>query len=67
MDSYVVRIYRRDSKDPRGLVGVVQRAEVAGEQAFHDAEELMGILASPGPRQRAPKSESRARKKRRVT
>jgi hypothetical protein len=47
MDSYVVRIYRRDQKDPHKSVGVVERAEGEGEQAFHDLEELMAILASP--------------------
>ena len=45
MDSYVVRIYRRDPKDPQRMAGVVERAEVNGEQAFHDLGELMGILA----------------------
>ena len=48
MDSYVVRIYRRDPKDPRGLVGVVERAGAEGEQTFHDLTELMAILASTG-------------------
>ncbi len=44
MDSYVVRIYRRDPKDPRRLVGLVERAEARGEQAFRNSEELMAIL-----------------------
>ena len=44
MDCYVVRIYRRDPKNLRGLVGIVERAGANGEQAFRDSEELMAIL-----------------------
>ena len=48
MDCYVVRIYRRDPKDPGGVVGVVERAGAEGERTFHDLTELMAILASTG-------------------
>ena len=48
MDSYVVRIYRRDPENPRKSVGVVERAEGEGEQAFHSLDELMSILQSQG-------------------
>ena len=66
MESYVVRIYRRDPKDPRTLVGVVEQAEAAGGKAFHDAEELIAILVSTGPDQGTRKSKSIRRKKRSV-
>jgi hypothetical protein len=64
MDSYVVRIYRRDPKDPRRLVGVVERAEVKGEKAFHDLGELMGIFGSQEPDRGVHKSVRRGKKKR---
>lgn len=44
MESYVVRIYRRDPKEPRRLVGVVEQAGAEGEQAFRDLDELLALL-----------------------
>jgi hypothetical protein len=48
MDSYVVRIYRRDPKNPRRLAGVVVQAgvEAESEHPFRDLAELMEILAA---------------------
>jgi hypothetical protein len=64
MDSYVVRIYRRDPKDPRRLVGVVEQAgeEASREQAFHDLAELMEILASTRTTRRISKSAKQERR-----
>ena len=56
MDSFVVRIYGRDPKGPHKSVGVVEWAEREGERAFHDLNELIDILASPGPKRGSPKS-----------
>lgn len=46
MDNYVVRIYRRDTKNPGLLVGVVEEAGVEGKRAFHNLDELWAILRS---------------------
>ena len=50
MDSYVVRIYRRDPKDPARLAGVVERAGAKGRKAFQDLGGLMAILTGSGGR-----------------
>lgn len=44
MDNYVVRIYRRDTKNPGLLVGVVEEVGVEGNRAFHSLDELWAIL-----------------------
>lgn len=44
MDSYVVRIYRRNSDSPQELVGLVELVEVNQERAFTNFEELRAIL-----------------------
>ncbi|MBI5755932.1 MAG: hypothetical protein HZA12_03315 [Nitrospirae bacterium] len=46
MDNYVVRIYRRDTKNPGLLVGVVEEVGVEGNRAFHNLDELWAILIS---------------------
>jgi hypothetical protein len=56
MDSFVVRIYRRNPKEPRNLAGVVERAGVEGERAFRDLDELLAILTSPVMTRRIGKS-----------
>ena len=44
MDSYVVRIYRRNSSSPQDLVGLVELVEINQERAFASFEELRAIL-----------------------
>lgn len=44
MDSYVVRIYRRNSSSPQDLVGLVELVEVNQERTFMSFEELRAIL-----------------------
>lgn len=46
MDSYVVRIYRRNSSSPQNLVGLVELVEIDEERAFSSFEELREILNS---------------------
>jgi len=46
MESYVVRIYRRDAGSPQNLVGLVELVEVGREKAFTNFEELRAILDS---------------------
>jgi len=44
MESYVVRIYRRDASSPQNLVGLVELIEVDEEKAFTSFDELRAIL-----------------------
>ena len=45
MESYIVRIYRRDSKAPRKVAGTVECVGGEGEkQGFDDMEDLVSIL-----------------------
>jgi hypothetical protein len=64
MDSYVVRIYRRDGKKSRILVGTVEAAGNERKMAFSNIEELWeilshrkgrGLIASPAPPRRLRK------------
>lgn len=48
METYIIRIYRRDPRDPQQIVGRVEDAENGDKQTFHDAEELVGLLQSAG-------------------
>ena len=57
MESYIVRIYRRDASEPGRMDGVVEGVPAGEQTAFHDMAALWQILAA-SPRQRA-----RARKK----
>ena len=59
MDTYVIRIYRRDEHDPRILVGVVEEVGVEGNKAFGNLDELWLILNSS----KAKTSESKKRNK----
>jgi hypothetical protein len=44
MESYVVRIYRRDGKKSRILIGTVEVAGTGRKLAFSNTEELWEIL-----------------------
>lgn len=48
MDSYIVRIYRREKKKPRVIVGTVERPEIDGKMAFSSLDELWEILSHDG-------------------
>ena len=61
MDSYVVRIYRRDGKTSRILIGTVEAAGTDMRMGFSNIEELWeilrhrkgrGLCALPSPRRR---------------
>jgi hypothetical protein len=58
VDSYVVRVYRREGRDPYGLIGVVESGvEEKGKRAFRNAGELLGIISG---RKSGPSVERRA-------
>jgi len=46
LDNYIVRIYRRDGKDPQRVTGIVDEVGGNGNQVFHNLEELWNILTS---------------------
>lgn len=48
MESYVVRVYRRDAKDSEKLAGLVELTDREEEKPFVSFAELRKILISPG-------------------
>jgi uncharacterized membrane protein len=46
MNSYIVRIYRKNARNRRGLVGVVEAVDTNVEYAFHGVEALWKILTN---------------------
>jgi hypothetical protein len=44
LKDYLVKIYRREKKDPRRLAGVVEEVGVEGNKAFSNLDELWSIL-----------------------
>ncbi len=62
MESYVVRVYRRDAKDSEKLAGLVELVEVDEEKAFTSFGELRAILNNtPGQADRSKKRKVQAR------
>ncbi len=45
VDSYVIRIYRRDARKPGNIAGQVEFVEREETRSFGGADELMDILA----------------------
>lgn len=48
MDSFIVRIYRKERNSPYKLVGIVEEVGVSGKKGFTDFDELWEILKT-GP------------------
>ena len=46
MDTYVIRIYRREESGPHGLAGIVEGPGVPGKKDFVNLEQLWDILNS---------------------
>ena len=44
VDSYIVRVYRRDRTRQKGLVGIVEKVGAAEKRVFSDRDELWRIL-----------------------
>ncbi len=47
MDSYIVRMYRRDAENPESLVGLVETVGEDEKRSFHTVSELVAILSEP--------------------
>jgi len=45
MDSYIVRMYRRDADNPESLVGLVETVGEEAKRPFHSVSELVAILS----------------------
>jgi hypothetical protein len=52
MESYIIRIYRRDAREQLLLDGVVETVPQGTQAAFHDMSTLWQILATPPSRAR---------------
>lgn len=61
MDSYLVRIYRREENNPKLLVGVVEEPGNNGKKAFSNLYELWGILNPVKRIKRTPKKNSNSK------
>ena len=59
MESYVVRIYRKEEDNPRLLVGIVEETGRNGKKAFNNIHELWEII---NPLNNRPKREKKKRK-----
>ncbi len=51
METYVVRIYRRDPARPGKIVGIVEHVGTEHTLRFSNAEELSAILTAQGKHQ----------------
>ncbi|MFZ3065767.1 MAG: PilZ domain-containing protein [Nitrospirota bacterium] len=49
MESYIIRIYRRDKDAPYNIIGLVEDVELEEKKPFHNTEELAEILVAPHP------------------
>jgi hypothetical protein len=49
MESYVVRIYRRQKTQPEKVVGLVEHPENGSTERFSGMSELVSILLTPHP------------------
>ncbi len=45
MDSYIIRIYRRDNDEPEALLGVVEMPGDGTQRSFRSRDELWDLLA----------------------
>lgn len=68
VDDYIIRIYRRDKKDPRKAAGVVEVIGEEGRKGFLDSKSLWAILTTPwGESGRRGGTSGRGRKKSAMT
>ena len=49
MDSYIIRIYRREKEAPGSVIGTAERVGDEGKKAFRSLDELWDILNEPLP------------------
>lgn len=49
MESYIIRIYRRDEQNTQNIIGLVEDVKLEAKTPFHNTEELTDILITPHP------------------
>jgi hypothetical protein len=59
METYIVRIYRRQEGDPEALIGDVEKAGVDKRSVFHSFKGLCDILTTQGKAKRSGKKLNR--------
>ncbi len=47
-DNYIVRVYRRNKDNLYNIVGIIEDVEREANKAFHNVEELVGIITGEG-------------------
>ncbi len=47
MDSFILRVYRRDENDPENMVGIVEDIGTQHQEIFHDMNDLQRLLNQP--------------------
>jgi len=47
MDSYLIRIYRREKDNPEGIVGIIEEIGNQKKHTFKDLSELSKIITVP--------------------
>jgi hypothetical protein len=47
MDSYLIRIYRRDKKNPEAIVGIIEEIDTGEKHSFKNLSELNSIIIKP--------------------
>ncbi|MFZ3090217.1 MAG: PilZ domain-containing protein [Nitrospirota bacterium] len=47
-ENYIVRVYRRSKESPYNIIGIIEDVEREANKAFHNAAELVGIIAGEG-------------------
>lgn len=63
VDSYIIRIYRRNRKDPTKVAGVVEVIGKEGKKGFLDPKSLWAILTAPWGQPRSRPDVSGGRRK----
>lgn len=58
VDSYIIRIYRRDIDSPETMVGVLEAASDGVQQSFHSRDELWNSLAEAQLRDKKTKKKT---------
>ena len=48
MESYIIRIYRRDKNAPYNIIGLVEDVEAGGTRPFHNTGDIANILTGEG-------------------
>lgn len=63
MESYILRIYRRDKHEPHNIIGTIEDVDIGGTRPFHNAEDIASILTGEDKNSK----DKSGREKRRIT